>query len=205
MHLIRHRNHRVQKRNTNYQDYVDQLEIVTSSGTRPSSWIKGLLDWIKEKGGGLISSVANKFSTKELENSKPRDTDAYSAGLEKMYSAIIPQSRKSLDAPKGNIPNRSWSSNREKVRSNVTVVPEINTAVVDSALILGDLAVRLVNGRRHKQPIHENLLSPRERSMRFIDEDMIIRAIQQGKEKFGVPGTNMDEVEIIGNKTEIGK
>jgi len=208
MHLIRHRNHRVQKRNTNYQDshyYVDQLEIVTSSGTRPPSWIKGLLDWIKEKGGGLISSVANKFSTKELENSKPRDTDVCSAGLEKMYSATILQSRKSLDAPKGNIPNRSWSSNREKVRSNVTIAPEINTAVVDSALILGDLAVRLVNGRRHKQPIHENLLSPRERSMRSIDEDMIIRAIQQGKQKFGVPGTNMDEVEIIGNKTEIGK
>ncbi|MGL9757508.1 MAG: hypothetical protein ACR5LA_01315 [Wolbachia sp.] len=41
--------------------------------------------------------------------------------------------------------------------------------------------------------------------MGFIDEDMIIRAVQQGKEKFGGPGTNMDEVEIIGNKTEIGK
>ncbi|WP_265029658.1 ankyrin repeat domain-containing protein [Wolbachia endosymbiont (group A) of Philonthus cognatus] len=186
-------------------DLSNQPEVVASSGTRPSSWIKGLLDWIKEKGGGLISSVADKFAAEESENSKLGDTGPCSAGLEKMYSATIPQSRKSLSTPKGNIPNRSCSSNREKVRSNVTVVPEINTAVVDNALILGDLAVRLVNGRRHKQPIHENLLSPRERSMRFIDEDMIIRAIQQGKEKFGVPGTNMDEVEIIGNKNEIGK
>jgi hypothetical protein len=194
---VRHRRH---KEHSN----LDK-EFSESSSTRPSSWIKGLLDWIKEKGGGLISSVADKFAAEESENSKLGDTGPCSAGLEKMYSATIPQSRKSLGTPKGNIPNRSCSSNREKVRSNVTVVPKINTAVVDSALILGDLALRLVNGRRHKQPIHENLLSPRERLMRFIDEDMIIRAIQQAKEKFGVPGTNMDEVEIIGNKTEIGK
>ncbi|MFT4314937.1 MAG: ankyrin repeat domain-containing protein [Wolbachia pipientis] len=186
-------------------DSSNQPEIVASSSTRPSSWINGLLGWVKSSVSGLVSSVADKFAAEESENSKLGDTGPCSAGLEKMYSATILQSRKSLDAPKGNIPNRSWSSNQEKVRSNVTVVPEINTAVVDSALILGDLAVRLVNGRRHKQPIHENLLSPREQSMRFIDEDMIIRAIQQGKEKFGVPGTKMDEVEIIGNKTEIGK
>ncbi len=186
-------------------DSSNQPEIATSSAIKPSSWINGLLGWVKSSVSGLVSSVADKFAAEESENSKLGDTAPCSAGLEKMYSATILQSRKSLDAPKGNIPNRSWSSNREKVRSNVTVVPEINTAVVDGALILGDLAVRLVNGRRHKQPIHENLLSPRERSMGFIDEDMIIRAIQQGKEKFGVPGTNMDEVEIIGNKTEIGK
>ncbi|WP_265018042.1 ankyrin repeat domain-containing protein [Wolbachia endosymbiont (group A) of Coremacera marginata] len=186
-------------------DSSNQPEIATSSAIKPSSWINGLLGWVKSSIGGLVSSVADKFAAEESENSKLGDTGPCSAGLEKMYSAIIPQSRKSLCIPKGNIPNRIWSSNREKVRSNVTIAPEINTAVVDSALILGDLAVRLVNGRRHKQPIHENLLSPRERSMGFIDEDMIIRAIQQGKEKFGVPGTKMDEVEIIGNKTEIGK
>ncbi|QJT94922.1 ankyrin repeat domain-containing protein [Wolbachia endosymbiont of Diaphorina citri] len=186
-------------------DLSNQPEIATSSGAKPSSWINGLLGCLKSSVDGLVSSVTNKFAVKESEDSKSGDTDACSAGLEKMYNATIPQSRKSLGAPKGNITNRNWSSNREKVRSNVTVVPEINNAVVDSALILGDLAVRLVNGRRHKQPIYENLLSPREQSMRSIDEDMIIRAIQQGKEKFGVPGTNMDEVRIIGDKTEIGK
>ncbi|MFT4314954.1 MAG: hypothetical protein AB3P11_07940 [Wolbachia pipientis] len=186
-------------------DLSNQPEIATSSAIKPSSWINGLLGWVKSSIGGLVSSVADKFAAEESENSKLGDTVPCSAGLEKMYSATILQSRKSLDAPKGNIPNRSWSSNREKVRSNVTVVPEINTAVVDSALILGDLAVRFMNGTSYQQPIHENLLSPREQSMRSIDEDMIIRAIQQGKEKFGVPDTNMDEVEIIGNKTEIGK
>lgn len=205
MHLIRHRNHRVQKRNTNYQEYVDQLEIAASSGTRQSSWINGLFVLVKSSVNGLVSSVVNKISTKELENSKSGDTDACSAGLEKMYNATIPQSRKSLVVTKGNIPNRSWSSHQEKIRSNVTVAPEINTDVVNSVLILGDLAVRFMNGTSYQQPIHGNLLSPREQSMRSIDEDMIIRAIQQGKEKFGVPDTNMDEVEIIGNKTEIGK
>ncbi|MFT4327814.1 MAG: ankyrin repeat domain-containing protein [Wolbachia pipientis] len=186
-------------------DLNNQPEIATSTGTIPSSWINGLLGWVKSSVVGLVSSVADKFAAEELKNSKLGDTGPCSAGLEKMYSATILQSRKSLDAPKGNIPNRIWSSNREKVRSNVTVVPEINIAVVDSALILGDLAVRFMNGTRYEQPIHENLLSPREQSMRSIDEGMIIRAIQQGKEKFGVPSTNMDEVEIIGNKTEIGK
>ncbi|MFT4327658.1 MAG: ankyrin repeat domain-containing protein [Wolbachia pipientis] len=186
-------------------DSSNQPEIVASGGTRPSSWISGLLGWVKSSVSGLVSSVADKFAAEESENSKLGDTGPCSVGLEKMYSAIIPQSRKSLCTPKGNIPNRIWSSNREKVRSNVTVAPEISTAVVNSALILGDLAVRFMNGTRYEQPIHENLLSPRERSMRFIDEDMIIRAIQQGKEKFGVPGSKMDEVEIIGNKTEIGK
>ncbi len=186
-------------------DSSNQPEIATSSAIKPSSWINGLLGWVKSSIGGLVSSVADKFAAEESENSKLGDTGPCSAGLEKMYSATILQSRKSLDAPKGNIPNRSWSSNQEKVRSNVTVVPEINIAVVDSALILGDLAVRFMNGTRYEQPIHENLLSPREQSMRSIDEGMIIRAIQQGKEKFGVPSTNMDEVEIIGNKTEIGK
>ncbi|WP_341813296.1 ankyrin repeat domain-containing protein [Wolbachia endosymbiont (group B) of Germaria angustata] len=180
-------------------------ENIISSGARPPSWINDLFGWVKSSVGGLVSSVANKFAAKESEDYKLGDTGAYSSGLEKMYSATIPQSRKSLVVTKGNIPNRSWSSNREKVRSNVTVAPEISTAVVNSALILGDLAVRFMNGTRYEQPIYENLLSPREQSMRSIDEDMIIRAIQQGKEKFGVPGTNMDEVKIIGNKTEIGK
>ncbi|QTG98974.1 ankyrin repeat domain-containing protein [Wolbachia pipientis] len=180
-------------------------ENIISSGARPPSWINDLFGWVKSSVGGLVSSVANKFAAKESEDHKLGDTGAYSSGLEKMYSATIPQSRKSLVVTKGNIPNRSWSSNREKVRSNVTVAPEISTAVVNSALILGDLAVRFMNGTRYEQPIYENLLSPREQSMRSIDEDMIIRAIQQGKEKFGVPGTNMDEVKIIGNKTEIGK
>ncbi|MFT4314374.1 MAG: hypothetical protein AB3P11_04735 [Wolbachia pipientis] len=95
-------------------DSSNQIEIVASSGTIPSSWINGLLGWVKSSVGGIISSVTDKFSTKELENSKYGDTDVCSAGLEKMYSAIIPQSRKSLCTPKGNIPNRSWSSNREK-------------------------------------------------------------------------------------------
>lgn len=186
-------------------DSSDQTEIVASSGTRPSSWINGLFVWVKSSVNGLVSSVVNKISTKELENSKSVDTDVYSAGLKNMYSATIPQSRKSLVVTKGNIPNRSWSSNREKVRSNVTVAPEINTDVVNSALILGDLAVRFMNGTPYERPIQESLLSPREQSMGSIDEDMIIRAIQQGEEKFGVPGTSMDEVKIIGSKTEIGK
>jgi hypothetical protein len=128
-------------------DLSNQPEIATSSGAKPSSWINGLLGCLKSSVDGLVSSVTNKFAVKESEDSKSGDTDACSAGLEKMYNATIPQSRKSLGAPKGNITNRNWSSNREKVRSNVTVVPEINNAVVDSALILGDLAVRLVNGR----------------------------------------------------------
>ncbi|MCJ7454471.1 MAG: ankyrin repeat domain-containing protein, partial [Wolbachia endosymbiont of Homalodisca vitripennis] len=186
-------------------DSSNQPEIAASSGTRQSSWINGLLGWVKSSIGGLVSSVADKFAAEESENSKLGDTGPCSAGLEKMYNATIAQSRKSLVVTKGNIPNRSWSSHQEKIRSNVTVAPEINTDVVNSVLILGDLAVRFMNGTSYQQPIHENLLSPREQSMRSIDEDMIIRAIQQGKEKFGVPDTNMDEVEIIGNKTEIGK
>ena len=198
---VRRRHRRIEKRNVKYQDshyYIDQPEIATSSGTRPSSWINGLLDWIKEKGGGLVSSVADKFAAKELEDSKSRGNHAYFVRLEKMYSATVPnvpQSRKSQGVPNGNISKTSWSdwsSNREKVTSNVTDAPEMINTVLNNALILGDLAVRLVNGTRHKQPIHENLLSLREKSMRFIDENMIMRIIQQGKEKFGGLDTNMD-------------
>lgn len=188
-----------------YRYHIRNRRAVSSSGTRPSSWINGLFGWVKSSVDGLVSSVANKFAAKESEDYKSGNTDAYPAGLEKVYSATIPQSRKLLGVPRGNITNRSWSSHGEKVRSNVIAVPEISTAVVNSALILGDLAVRFMNGTRYEQPIHENLLSPREQSMRSIDKDMIIRAIQQGKEKFGIPGTNMDEVKIIGNKNEIGK
>ncbi|WP_353278099.1 hypothetical protein [Wolbachia endosymbiont (group A) of Agelastica alni] len=34
-----------------------------------------------------------------------------------------------------------------------------------------------------------------------IDENMIIKAIQQGEEKFWDPDTKMNEVKISGNKT----
>ncbi|WP_341821229.1 hypothetical protein [Wolbachia endosymbiont (group A) of Myopa testacea] len=34
-----------------------------------------------------------------------------------------------------------------------------------------------------------------------IDENMIIKAIQQGEEKFGDPDTKMDEAKVSGNKT----
>ncbi len=69
--------------------------------------------------------------------------------------------------------------------------------------MLGILATSLFNKTQHKQPIHENLLSPREQSMRLnnIDENMIIKAIQQGEEKFWDPDTKMNEVKISGNKT----
>ncbi|WP_250295562.1 hypothetical protein [Wolbachia endosymbiont of Oedothorax gibbosus] len=73
--------------------------------------------------------------------------------------------------------------------------------------MLGILATGLFNKTQYKQPIHENLLSPREQSMRLnnIDENMIIKAIQHGKEKFGDPDTKMDEVKISGNKTGMWK
>lgn len=58
---------------------------------------------------------------------------------------------------------------------------------------------------RYRQPIHENLLSPREQSMRLnnIDED-VIRAMQESEE-IGDPDTKMDEVKISGNKTGMWK
>lgn len=89
--------------------------------------------------------------------------------------------------------------------TTVTAIPEINTTVVNNTLMLGILATSLFNKTQHRQPIHENLLSPREQSMRRIDMDMIMRAIQQGEEKFGDPDTKMDEVKISGNKTGMWK
>ncbi len=46
-------------------------------------------------------------------------------------------------------------------------VPEVNAALVNNTIILGILAAGLFNKTQHKQPIHENLLSPREQSMRL--------------------------------------
>ncbi|MFP3027137.1 MAG: hypothetical protein ACEY3L_13230, partial [Wolbachia sp.] len=57
MHRTRHKHHRVQKRNTNYQDYVDQLGIVTSSGTRPSSWINNCISWAKKLAASTFSII----------------------------------------------------------------------------------------------------------------------------------------------------
>ena len=37
-----------------------------------------------------------------------------------------------------------------------------------------------------------------------IDEDMIMRAVQESEEFWG-PNTDMDEVKVSGNKTEIWK
>ncbi|MCJ7476145.1 MAG: ankyrin repeat domain-containing protein, partial [Wolbachia endosymbiont of Homalodisca vitripennis] len=96
-------------------------------------------------------------------------------------------------------------TSREHDNTTVTAIPEINTTVVNNTIMLGILTAGLFNKTQYKQPIHENLLSPREQSMRLnnIDENMIIRAIQQGEEKFGDPKTEMDEVKISGNKTGI--
>ncbi|WP_353272524.1 latrotoxin-related protein [Wolbachia endosymbiont (group A) of Urophora cardui] len=62
MHLIRHKNHRVQKHNIDYQEdmhySIDQLEIATSSGAKPSSWINNLFSWVKSSIGGLLGSRA---------------------------------------------------------------------------------------------------------------------------------------------------
>ncbi|MGL9717769.1 MAG: ankyrin repeat domain-containing protein, partial [Wolbachia sp.] len=95
----------------------------------------------------------------------------------------------------------------EQDNATVTTLPEINTTVVNNTIMLGILATSLFNKTKHKQPIHENLLSPIEQSMRLnnIDKDIIIRAIQQYEENFGDPGTNMDKVEIRGSRTEIRK
>ncbi|WP_339047985.1 latrotoxin-related protein [Candidatus Mesenet endosymbiont of Phosphuga atrata] len=70
-HPIRHRRHtdhsrredgvyhKVQEHNNNYQNnryYIDQLEIATSSGARPSSWINSCIAWMKDSIGGFFTS-----------------------------------------------------------------------------------------------------------------------------------------------------
>ncbi len=108
---------------------------------------------------------------------------------------------------KGSTEAPALLASREQNNHTVTAAPEINTTVVNSTIMLGILATGLFNKTKHKQPIHENLLSPREQSMRLnnIDENMIIKAIQQGEEKFSGPNTDMDGVKISGNKTGMWK
>lgn len=91
--------------------------------------------------------------------------------------------------------------------TTVTVVPEINTTLVNNTIILGILAAGLSNKTQYRQPIHENLLSPREQSMKLnnVDEDRIKKAILQGAERFGNPDTHLYEAEISGNKTGMGR
>ncbi len=60
MHRTRHKHHRVQKRNINYQDshyYIDQSEIATNSAARPSSWINIVANTIVDAIKGISRFV----------------------------------------------------------------------------------------------------------------------------------------------------
>ncbi|MFT4327777.1 MAG: hypothetical protein AB3P07_04135 [Wolbachia pipientis] len=130
MHLIRHRNHRVQKRNTNYQDYVDQLEIVTSSGTRPSSWINNCISWAKKLAASTFSiipalpsqyNIADKNNVKSDNKNIPQ-TVGWNKFLNNENIALASCVADALD----NTPRRRYQGLMSK---GVEVVPSRRVAV----------------------------------------------------------------------------
>lgn len=64
----------------------------------------------------------------------------------------------------------------------ITAIPEINTTLVNNTIMLGILISGLFNKTQHRQPIHENLLSSIEQSMRLNNLDGAERAIRKMEE-----------------------
>jgi ankyrin repeat protein len=92
--------------------------------------------------------------------------------------------------------------------STTTIAPEVNATVVNNTIILGILTAGLFNKTQHKHSIHENLLSPREQLISNVDNAsrFLEASLRKGEEEgWGIPSTDVDEVEISGNKTEVWK
>ncbi|WP_341816915.1 ankyrin repeat domain-containing protein [Wolbachia endosymbiont (group A) of Agelastica alni] len=175
LHHHEDHDHRYSSRKPIAIDLSNQLEIVARQDILKSSLQNDKIDYNK---GGATSGA-----------SKPSS----------WIGSIVNWIKGSTESP-------ALLTSREHDNITITAVPEINATLVNNTLILSILATGQFNKTQRKQPIHENLLSPREQSMRLnnIDEDMIIRAMQQSEE-FGDPDTKMDEVKISGNKTGMCK
>ncbi|WP_353289054.1 ankyrin repeat domain-containing protein [Wolbachia endosymbiont (group A) of Pogonocherus hispidulus] len=165
--------------------------MAASNAARASSFISGLLNWVKNV---LPQNTIALFHSQQSKSSYDISSSSW-------------VSNNVVDWIKGSTESLSLLASGEHNNHAATALPEINTTVVNNTIILGILTAGLFYKTKYKQPIHENLLSPREQSMRLnnIDENMIIRVIQQGEEKFGDPDTKMDEVKISGNKTGMWK
>ncbi|WP_375604549.1 ankyrin repeat domain-containing protein [Wolbachia endosymbiont of Anurida maritima] len=172
--------------------------VATSSAARTSSFINGIFDWIKNI---LPKNTVALFNSQQSKSSRSRrDLESNSwtnNSIVNWVKSFLPSSTES--------PALLTSTGHDN--TTVTAVPEINTTVVNNTIMLGILTAGLFYKTKYKQPIHENLLSPREQSMRLnnIDENMIIRSIQQAEEDLRDPNTDMDEVKISGNKTGMWK
>ncbi|MBH5362450.1 MULTISPECIES: ankyrin repeat domain-containing protein [unclassified Wolbachia] len=132
----------------------------------------------------------------ENDNSAIEDNKQATSGASKpssLMGSIVKWIKNSTESP-------ALLTSGERNNHTVTTVPEVNATLVNNTIMLAILAAG-----RYRQPIHENLLSPREQSMRLnnIDED-VIRAMQESEE-IGDPDTKMDEVKISGNKTGMWK
>lgn len=169
----------------------------TSSAARTSSFINGIFDWIKNI---LPKNTVALFNSQQSKSSRSRYDVSSSSWVSNDIVNWIKDPVSPTESP-------DLITSRGTTTATAVCVPEINTAVVNSTIMLGILATGLFNKTKYKQPIHENLFSPIEQSMRLnnIDENMIMRAIQQAEEDLRDPNTDMDEVKISGNKTGMWK
>ncbi|WP_410542548.1 ankyrin repeat domain-containing protein [Wolbachia endosymbiont of Tetranychus urticae] len=175
--------------------------------------------YLVEKGADLMA--------KDKEGDTPLDIANLSLIVEFLKQAQANHHRDRRDLASSN----SWTSNsivnwvkglisstgspalltyREYDSTTVTAIPEINTTVVNNTIILGILTTGLFNKTKHKQPILENLLSPRELIMRNVDDSsrLLEKALRKGKEEGwgSSPSTDVNEVEVISsNKTGMWK
>ena len=192
---------------------------IVSSRLDMSGYVKGYLKKIKY----LVKKGAD-LSAEDDDNTTPRDI------LEEYDNPIITEylctylgiSRNHCDTSSNSWVNnrvinflKSFTSSmeypalltsRNHTDHGVTVVPEINSNLVNGTLMLGILATGLFYKTQHTKPNYQKPLSQEEQLLRLnnIDEDkvrMIKNAIQPGKDRWGNPETNMDRVKISSNKT----
>ncbi|WP_333023417.1 ankyrin repeat domain-containing protein [Wolbachia endosymbiont of Pentidionis agamae] len=149
----------------------------TSSASRMSSFLSSLLNWIKDLPQNAISLLGSQKCSHIHNTLSNNSWNSVAKGLIAETPYLL----------------------TEHDSTTVTAVPEINTTVVNNTVTLGILVAGLLNKTQCKQPIHKNLLSPKEQSMRLnnIDEGRIKRSIQYGKGKFENPNTDMNEAKVF--------
>ncbi len=141
-----------------------------SGASKSSSWTNAfahVVDVVK----GVSQFISSPFKPAiDMEHFQPYGVDVVKSLTEKGTD---------FNSPKGSTESPALLTSGERNNHTVTAVPEISATLVNNILISIISAVEWFNKTQHKQPIHENLLSPIEQSMRLnnIDVDMIIRIV----------------------------